>query len=188
MRRVPLLALALLTPAAAACNGTRPDPGFTTRPSTVVVSSGAGTMTLGAVESSMASARVVAKPTDSVWRVLPAVFDSLALPVTTVRTEEHVLGSEATRVRRRLAGVPLSTYLRCGGAMGIPNADSYDVQISVVTQLQPGEGTNRVTNVLTLVSGSAKSSATSNGSVVTCSSTGKLEERIQQLLRAQLAL
>lgn len=183
MRRVPRPALVVAALLLAACTAARPDPGFSTQPSTAIVLSNQGTLAVQSVGSSIASANSLALPIDSAWGRLPAAFDSLGIPVTTVRTADRILGNEALRVRRRLAGAPLSTYLNCGSKVGMPNADSYDVHLSILTQLRPDElSGGTATSVATLVEATAREAGGSAASV-RCGSTGRLEERLFRALR-----
>ena len=185
VRRLPLVP-ALLAAVAAACTATRPDPGHTTAPTTTVVSAGVGSMTIGTVATSMASSRTLGLPADSVWGVLPGVFASLGMTITTLRPAEHVIGAEGMRVRRRLADAPLPQFLSCGGAPGMPNAERYDVRLSVVTRLERPEPSSRLTSVVTLVEATAREPGVSTGSV-RCGSTGRLEDRIFALVRERLS-
>src|SRR5690349_16319289 len=55
--------------------------------------------------------KLVAFPLQQVWRVLPAVFDSLGIPITDVDPAQHVIGSSGFKARNRLKNVPLSKFI-----------------------------------------------------------------------------
>lgn len=75
----------------------------------------------------------------------------------------------------------LSKYLDCGTAQQGLSADSYDVNLSVMTQLQ-AEPTG-ATKVITTVAAMAKPVMLS-GEYSRCSSTGEIELQVHKLLDA----
>lgn len=130
-----------------------------------------------------ARTRNVAAPADSVWSVLPAVFQQLGI-ATGVDDAQKMLGNPEFRIRR-IEDLALSNYVDCGrGVTAVPLADDYDVTLSVLTQVSPnGAGWSLVA---TVVSGRAKPRAVS-GNPVYCQSTGKLEQRITDLVLESLS-
>src|SRR5262245_20046570 len=78
---------------------------------------------------------------DKVWLLLPAVLDSLGISVATIEPTKRLIGNSSFKVRSRLKSVPLSRYIDCGNSGQIgPNADSYDVVLSVLVNAGPAEG------------------------------------------------
>jgi hypothetical protein len=130
-----------------------------------------------------ARTRNLAAPADSVWSALPAAFEQLGIPAGADH-DQKVLGNPEFRVKR-IEGALLSSYVDCGrGVTAVPLADDYDVTLSVLTQVTPsGEGWSLVA---TTVSGRAKPRAVS-GAPVYCQSTGKLEQRIVDLVLRSLS-
>ncbi len=125
-------------------------------------------------------ARFVAAPPDSIWQVLPGVYDRLEIPVAEANRATWQLGSSGYRARR-IEGDRLSQHLYCGtsGVTATPNADRYDVTLTVQTQLTvPDSGG---TLVVTTVDGSATPRGVS-GNRLYCSSKGTLEMRVAQLI------
>lgn len=179
---------ALAAFALAGCAGSRHEPATGARPATMVLSGAQGNMTLSTVSSAAVAKRELAAPIDSVWQALPAVFDSLKIPVTTVLAGQYTMGNDGVKLRRAIAGVNMPNYLNCGGSIGMPNADTYDIQLSLITQLQKVEGTDRVTNVVTMIDATARPNMGSTINPVACSSTGRLEDRIYQLLKLQFRM
>lgn len=117
-------------------------------------------------------------PIDQVWRALPAVYDSLGIPVDRLEHDKHIIGNPGFELRRRLGGVALRRYLDCGQAQGGPSADTYEVTLSVLTELQPAEAG---TTAATVVQATARP-VTFAGERTTCKSTGEIERRVAELL------
>ena len=117
-------------------------------------------------------------PVDALWKVLPAVYDSLGIEITRRDPASHTLGNDGLRLRRRLGKVPLQRYLDCGSSQGGPNAESYDVHLTVRTRLQPGAaGHSRLS---TTVQAQARP-INFAGDWVRCTSKNQLEQRIAEL-------
>lgn len=120
----------------------------------------------------------------SVWVALRAAYDSLSLPVGSVDEASHTLGTPArVRVVRRLGKIPLSKFLNCGDTQGRPAADSYEVQLTVQTTLQPVN--SATTTVLTTVVAEARP-ITFSGEYARCTSTGALETALTETVKSQL--
>lgn len=122
---------------------------------------------------------------EAVWRVLPAVFDSLEIPVTDRQIATRTIGNSGVRLRGRLGDVSLSRYLDCGATSAGPNAATYEVHFQLQTVVQAGarEGTAQLN---TIVQPMARPAA-GEGEWVTCTSTGTLEARILELTKALVA-
>lgn len=121
---------------------------------------------------------------DAVWRVLPLVYDSLGIKLTTMDAQGRSLGVQNARTRRRLGGEPMSRSLSCGvGVTGEDNANSYDVYLTVMSAVE-AQGTGRAL-MRTWVQANARPTATS-GDPVRCGSTGWIERRIADLVAKRL--
>ena len=177
----PIISLCLVAVSAACARNTAGAPGADMQASTRVEGAG-GVATFATTARVNANVAAVAAPLERAWQVLPAVYDSLGIPRTLVDPTLHRLGNQTFKIRRRLAGVALTRYLECGGTSGAPNAGTYDITMSVLTQLHPAPPDS--TRVLSVVQASARSPNFTN-SEVQCTSTGKLEERIATMLAAQ---
>lgn len=125
----------------------------------------------------------VAFPIDQVWLALPGVYASLGIPVQMLDAKNHQMGNEGFKTRKQLGTTPLSRYIECGTTQIGPNADAYDVVLTLLTQLQPGVG--GATNVTTTFEGSAKP-VTYSQDYSRCSSKGLLEARLNDSLVARL--
>ena len=121
---------------------------------------------------------------DNVWKVLPAAFDSLGIPVASVDPTLRTIGNEGFKLRQRLGKTPLSRFLDCGQTQVGPNADSYEVFLVVMVHAQAGAapGTTKMT---TMVDASARSIAFSQAPN-RCSTNGELEKRLIAAVKAQL--
>ena len=121
---------------------------------------------------------------DKVWRALPAVYDSLGIPVSTLDPAKRVIGNEAFKVRGRLKSTPLSRYIDCGSSTQIgPNADSYDVVLTLVTNVRPAEGgATTVNNTFSAVARPANFSQDYSQ----CSSRSTMETRFLTVLNSVL--
>lgn len=117
-----------------------------------------------------------------VWSTLSSVFETLEIEVTTVDLGSLLIGNSGYRARR-IEGRRLSTYLECGTGIGRPNADQYEVTLQLMVQLE--NGPNGDTIVRTLLDAYAKSRSVS-GNSIHCSSRGRLEPRIVELINLEL--
>lgn len=122
---------------------------------------------------------IVGLPLEQVWRMLPAVFDSLDVPVTRVDEAARLYGNDGFRLRRRLGGVLLSRYFDCGETQIGPNADSYDVFLLLLTRLRPAPG--NMTTVDVTVEARARPVAFRQN-YAGCTTRGRLEPLILELL------
>lgn len=124
-------------------------------------------------------ARTVPAPLDSVWRVLPRVYAILGIPQAGTDPEQKVFGNPEFRPRR-IEGQRLSWYVDCGtGVTAVPKADEYEITMSVLTRLSPGEAGGTV--LAMTVEATGKPRAVS-GNPVYCQSKGTLEARVAELV------
>ena len=142
---------------------------------------GAGSLRINS--SAEVVTKTVAIPIDRVWRVLPAVFDSLGIPITRLEAPTHTIANEGAKGRLRLKGVAFSTYIECGTTQIGPNADSYDIFYTVTTQVK-STGPNSST-ISTVFDAAAKPVSFSQ-EYNRCSSKGTLEAKIADVVRAKL--
>jgi hypothetical protein len=120
---------------------------------------------------------------DAVWRVLPAVFDSLKIPLNSVDPATKEIGNTALKTRVRLGKVYLSRYLDCGSTQIGPNADNYDVVLTVLSRVvADGAAASTLTTTVLAQARPATYSQTYNP----CSSKGLFERRIAELVTAAL--
>ena len=179
LRIAPLPALVLL--AACASSGTTPE--TAPRPATQTVRvEGVGSLTLNKSPAA-SSSKTVPFPIEQVWATMPAVYDSLGIPVTMHDPASHTIANEGLKTRQRLGKTSLSRYLDCGNTQMGPSADSYDVFLTIGTQLRPAESGTLVT---TSMEATAKSIQFSQAASQ-CTSNGELEMRVHTVLTMLLA-
>jgi hypothetical protein len=180
MRATVVLSLVMLS----GCASSNAVPGRPTPNETVRIVGPTGAVDLTTSPTVAPRVDTIPAPLDQVWRMLPAAYDSLAIPLTNLDAANHVVGNAGLKVRGRLGNVPLSRYLDCGDSQGAPSAETYEVQLSMFTQVYPGSsGTATVT---TTVQASGRPVAFS-GEYVRCTSKGALEARLASSLKAQLS-
>lgn len=108
------------------------------------------------------------------WAALPRAYASIGLTPTVVDTAQLVLGVQGLVIHKPLGGERLSRLLDCGIDVTGPNADYYEVRLTVMSGVRPaGDGSSTLTTRV-----SAYAQANGQSSNVRCGSTGRLEERI----------
>jgi hypothetical protein len=118
-----------------------------------------------------------------VWRVLPAAYDSLGLAVAAMDPVSHIVDNGGVKLQRQLGGVPLSRYIDCASVRAGSSVDNYDVVLNVRTQIRSND--SAATSVITEVQAMGRPAAFSQD-YSRCSSTGKLEARLADVVRAKL--
>lgn len=181
MRRLAALSAILLAACATSSQGpaVAPAPDQTLR---IPTSNASGGSTITIAQSESPSNRIIAAPAARIWDALPAVYQTLGLPITDRNAENRTIGTTSYKVRRRLANVPLSRYIDCGSTQGSPSADSYEVLLNVSTQLTPAGDT---TAVSTTVSALARPVFVS-GEYINCGTTRALEKRFFDILSVEM--
>jgi hypothetical protein len=119
---------------------------------------------------------------EEVWNVLPSAYADVGIKVEMVNPTERRLGNQAFRARRRIGQMPMIRILSCGGTVGAPNAETFDITMYVVSQVSPGQA--GTTNLATVIQATGKS-PNFGGNDVSCSSLGALERRIEELVRSK---
>lgn len=172
MRRPALLLLPLLACGCATTGQTevqRGDPGTGIYEST-------GTTTVRVSGDLAPTSREIPASADRVWSVLPAVFQEIGVPVEVHVPDTRQIGNQRVR-QARVAGEPLSTFLRCANeGSGPGSVERLRYQMSVLVSLIPQA--NGRTHLSTQVTGSATRVEGSSQGAIQCASTGLLEERI----------
>jgi len=178
------LRLLVFVLAAAGCAGSNSSSAPAPASSIMRVSGPAGTNSVALAGNDPSAVRTLSYAPDKVWRALPAVFDSMGIAVALLEPKERKIGNEAYKVRGRLKGVPLSKYIDCGSSTQIgPNADSYDVVLTMLAEVQAAEGgASRLRQTFSAVA----RPATFSQDYSQCSSKGALEARFISVLTAAL--
>lgn len=143
-----------------------------------------GTAGLRVRQSDGAKVNTLAFPLPRVWAVLPSVFDSLGIPLTDLDQKAHLIGNSGMKAHKTLGKTALSKFIDCGASQGFPSADSYDIHLSIITQITSNE--SGLTSIGTLVEASGKPMAFPGG-YARCSTTETLENQIVDLVKAKLS-
>lgn len=125
----------------------------------------------------------IAFPMGKVWHALPAAFDNLGIPITSVDTGTHTISNGGLKLRRVLGSTPLGRYIDCGSTQVGENADSYDVYLTVVSQVE--EDANGLAVLRTTFESMARPISFSR-EYSRCSSRGELERRLAAGVMEQL--
>lgn len=183
MRPVVLLSIAVLF--ACSSSGTS-TPQTAARPSettTQVSIQGVGAIGIKTVPVQDSYVGIVSYPMGRVWAAMPAAYDSVGLKLTTLDPATHTVGNSGVNIRRILGKTALSKYINCGKTQIDQNADTYDVHLTLLTHVAADAA--GATKVTTTLSASAKPIAFA-GDYVPCSSLGRLEVRLHDLMYAEL--
>lgn len=177
MHRLAVLMLAVVISGCASSPGSA----IAARDQTVRVSDGGSTLRVQPNDP-MAIA-TVPYTVDAVWNVMASVFDSLGIAVGTLDPDKHVIGNTELKVHGKLGPVSLSRYIDCGQTQGFPSAETYDVHMSVLTQVTPGK--SNTATIATLVEAVARP-AQFKGDYTRCETKGEIEARIPKIAAARL--
>ena len=155
-----------------------------TTTTTVVMQTSPGVSGSTDVASSRESSGVVttlAAPADRAWATLVAAYGSLGIEPANVDVQRRYYGNQSVEPKNgRIAGIPTARILNCGTSpTGVPLAQSYQVRLSVISSLEGAADGSRLT---TRVQGTA-SSRDGSTTQVACGSTGRLEQRIAELMQ-----
>ncbi len=176
-----LVLLSLLSAAAcASANSSSEPPGAA---STVRIA-GAQGGELRMTSNAGANITRISFPIGKVWHALPAAFEELGIPITSVDTLTHTLSNGGFKTRRVLGPTPLSRYIDCGTTQIGENADSYDVYLTFVARVDEDPVTGLAT-LNTLFESMARPVAFSR-EYSACSSRGVLEKRLADAVLKQL--
>lgn len=177
--------LALAVVVSSACAKSAPAPDVSVAPVTdhIVFSSGSG-ISLDRSAETVGISAAIAAPADQVYAALVAVYRDLKVALTDANQAQRVLGNQALKIRRSLGGVPMQNYMDCGGQPGQPNAETFDLSLSLMSYVTAG--TDGGSNLTTRLSGVGSDPNHGQGNQMRCSSTGELEARIAKMIKLQL--
>ncbi len=140
---------------------------------------------LNMVSTTEVNSALINAPVEKAWVALQEVYATLNIPVTDLNQQARTIGNNAYRVRRRIGDVPTMRALDCGGDSGMPNAETYQLLLTVKSRIIPNDAGGSV--VQTTLEGTGKNATTAASSDVRCSSMGALEKRIADLVKAKVA-
>ncbi|MDQ8164492.1 MAG: hypothetical protein P3A28_01870 [Gemmatimonadota bacterium] len=121
---------------------------------------------------------------DRVWRVLPAAFDSVGVPVGRLDQGNKIIANDGLKIRQRLGKVLLSRYIDCGQTQIGPNADSYEVYLILAVQVRAAGPSS--SSLSTTFEANARPIAFSQG-YSRCTTNGALEAKLLGAVKALLS-
>lgn len=178
---LPAVALLALT-AACASSGKSGGSETSVAPSTtslVVGSSAMSTMNINQSNDVTAIATPVPVSQDSAYALLIRAYVMLAIPVVPV-DQKRAIGNSQLAIRRKIAGMPMQKVVDCGDKMGLPNAETWDIHMNILSYVQAGADGNA--QILTRIQALGNPPDLSNRDLSPCPSTGDLEKKISDLV------
>lgn len=171
--------------ASGSSGGAAPAPNVTTAPVTQRIVMPAGsTLNINTVDVNAGHSQVIIGSMDAAWTALNVVYSDLKIPITTLVDAQHLIGNESFKVRRRVGEIPMQRILDCGNAQGIPNAETYDILMTVSSYLAPNPKGGL--NLVTRIDATGRSPNFARENAVACHSTGTLEKDIAERVRKKL--
>lgn len=127
-----------------------------------------------------------AAPPDRVWPIAVAAFSAVGLRIDGTDARLHQVETRGQVLRRQLNGISLSVYFDCGNEMSGSIADSWRLRVDARMAVTPAASADSA-QVMTLLSVNASPVEGTSTQLSQCSSRGRLEARIAQVIREALA-
>ena len=182
MRHLSPAVILLVFGTACASGGKTGGSETTVAPSTtslVVGSSAMGTMNINQSNSYTAIATPLTVSQDSAYALLTRAYVMLEIPVAPV-DQKRAVGNDALSIRRRIGGLPMQRVLDCGDKMGLPNAETWDIHMNILSYVEAGQ--NGGSQILTRIQAMGNPPDLSNRDLTSCPSLGELEKKISDLV------
>jgi hypothetical protein len=148
----------------------------TSRTETTYIPGASGALTIRTDDGAVSA--LIDAPMDRLWVMLPSAYDSLGIPISLIDPKKRTMGHEGFKVHAKLGKERLSTYFECGTTQVGPNADSYELYLTV---LSTAEAVSTRTRVTTTISAAAKPLQFSQA-YSRCSTKGVLEKRLMDAI------
>jgi hypothetical protein len=173
--------IVLLTLLAGCATGTAVEGSNTVTPRQTIFTSEQGTLVS---DPARAEATEVDAPPLAVWAAVKKVYSDLGIPVTVDNPAGHQLGNSSFVKTRQVGSESMPTLVNCGNGMTGPNAASFRMTLSLMTDVNPdGKGGSKLQTTFV-----ANGQDVTGGSSyqIPCGTTGRLELLI--LTRVKTAL
>lgn len=171
--------------ASGSSGGATPTPNVTMAPVTQRIVMPAGsTLNINTVDVNSGHSQIIIGTMDAAWTALNVAYSDLKIPITTLVDAQHLVGNESFKVRRRVGDIPMQRILDCGNAQGIPNAETYDIVMSISSFLAPNPKGGL--NLVTRIDATGRSPSFARENAVACHSSGTLEKDIAERVRKKL--
>ena len=166
----------------AAC-ATAPAPLPTTGPNTGMTDTETGTLIKLSDAPTTVSISLDAPPS-RIWAGLPAVYSSLGIKPETNDASTMTIGTQAF-TGSRLGGKRTLDWMRCGNQGAGPSSGGMvRTRFTINTVARPAS--NDKTDLVTTVTGTATPVEGTSTGATACTSTGDLEQKIRELVVAEL--
>ena len=139
----------------------------------------AGTMNMKTTNTYTAIATSVSVSPDSAFQVLTRVYAMLELPVAPANGK-RAIGNDEIKIRRRIAGIPMQNVLDCGDKQGLPNAETWDIHMNLLSYVEAMP--DGKAQVLTRIQATGNPTDVSNRDLTPCSTRGELEKKISDMV------
>lgn len=170
--------------ASGSSGGAAPTPNVTITPVTQRIVTPGTTLNINTVDVNAGHSHVIIGTMDAAWTALNVVYSDLKIPITTLVDAQHLLGNENFKVRRRVGEIPMQRILDCGNAQGIPNAETYDIVMTISSFLAPNPKGGLT--LITRIDATGRSPTFARENAVACHSSGTLEKDIAERVRKKL--
>lgn len=135
-------------------------------------------------EPARAEATEIDSPPAAVWAAVKKVYQDLDIPLTIDNLPGHQLGNANFNKSRQLGGERMTALVNCGNGMTGPNAASWRINMSLLTDVNPnGKGGTKLQTTLI-----ARGQDVSGGSAdqIPCGGTGRIESMLLSKVKAEL--
>jgi hypothetical protein len=140
-----------------------------------------GTLDVGATAEVTAIATALPIAPDSAYKLLRATYAKLDIPVARDDSSRRSLGNEGLKARRQLGGLTMQSVLDCGEQIGLPNAETWDIQMDILSYIVPdGRGGSQL---WTRIQATGHDPSVSGRDMTPCTTRGELEAKIGNLVK-----
>ena len=151
----------------------------------IIQTGGANNISIGSGLTSVVQANTtrINFTVDKVFDALGGAYESLGIPVTMMVTKDRMLGNLEFKTRARIGSLPMRRLLDCGMQLGEPNSDSYQILMSVSSEVKDnGDGSSTLSTVVQATGRPVQFT----GADVRCTTVGELEKRIASAVQAKI--
>lgn len=182
---VSLVALSAVGCASSSGSASAPPP-TTVTPVTQRIIAPTSTININTVEVNAGFTQIIVGSMDAAWTALNVTYNELKIPITTLVDAQHLIANETFKVRRRIGRLPMQQIVDCGSTQGLPNAETYDILMSISSTLVPNPKGG--ITLITRIDATGKSPNFSRDAAVACHSSGTLEKEIAELVRKKVGV
>lgn len=122
--------------------------------------------------------------TGAVFSALRHAMDSLGVAATVRDSAAGLVGNLGLKVVRRFAGKPMATWVDCGIGHTGPTANAYRVNMAILAGV--AKGADGSSTVRVAVAAGAQAFSGPLGDPIACESTGAIEQRMLDVVRAEV--